>query len=347
MGNIDLNDVMKQADENTPKPNEEKKKSFGTRPFRAEDYINDSPIPPATEKRFTIRLLPFEPGASTPFHKIYCHYVKVKRDERYSSRDTGLTEWKKFICLKNDPAGDGRCPYCELSAAAFEESRNCESAAEREQYLDTGKINRAKEFWVVRCIERGKENDGVKFWRFQHNPYRANSIYNQIIGIAKQRQESARSKGKDYNIFDLYNGKDLMVTVRLDENGRRSYNIVDDDERTPLSEDQAQIEAWVNDAVKWTDVYHLKSYEYLRIYAEGDVPMADPDNKGQVIGREAYQERKKAEEEARKEAEEKAKAEAEGNIKALDDKYSEPAPAPADPFQPQQQDDTNLGLPPF
>jgi len=39
--------------------------------------------------------------------------------------------------------------------------------------------------------------------------------------------------------------------------------------QTPLSEDDAQIKAWVEDDLKWYQVYTIKSFEYMELIISG------------------------------------------------------------------------------
>jgi hypothetical protein len=45
-----------------------------------------------------------------------------------------------------------------------------------------------------------------------------------------------------------------------------------------LSDNQEQINAWVNDEKDWRDMYRSKSFDYLSIVADGESPVWDKDN---------------------------------------------------------------------
>ena len=142
--------------------------------------------------------------------------------------------------------------------------------AVRKDYGDIEFMNMAKDYWLVRCIDRAHEDHGVKFWRFPDSK-KGEGVFDKIISLIKTRQ----AKGKD--IVDLYNGKDLIITVTKSKasNGKETmvYNITDDDEIKPLHEDETVMEKWVNDPKRWEDVYSIKSYEYMDIVVQGEYPV--------------------------------------------------------------------------
>ena len=108
-------------------------------------------------------------------------------------------------------------------------------------------------------------------------------------------------KGKDSNIFDLNEGKDLIVTLTKDDNGKTVTKIVDDEDKTPLTESYEQGIAWINDPKQWTEVYTVKPYEYMEIVVKGGVPVFDKNQNKYVDSAEKAEEDKKAAEEELKE----------------------------------------------
>ena len=93
-----------------------------------------------------------------------------------------------------------------------------------------------------------------------------------------RNQESIDATGEPYNIFDLENGKDIIITLGVKSDGKTSVGITDAGFSTPLSKDPNQVEEWVNDEKTWQDVYASKSYEYLEIIADGEIPYYDKEN---------------------------------------------------------------------
>lgn len=262
--NIDVNEIIAQKVEkdNAIKEQQEKKKQLEKVEFNVNNYLDTRLGPNENEKTLTIRLLPFSATELSPFKKIKVHSVKMKNDK-------GQKVWKKFMC----PVGmgkDDKCPFCEMSEKARILKYNETNEATRKDYGDIEFMNMAKDYWLVRCIDRAHEDHGVKFWRFPDSK-KGEGVFDKIISLIKTRQ----AKGKD--IVDLYKGKDLIITVTKSKasNGKETmvYNITDDDEIKPLHEDETVMEKWVNDPKRWEDVYSIKSYEYMDIVVQGEYPV--------------------------------------------------------------------------
>lgn len=225
-----------------------------------------------TTKTLTIRLLPFTKDGGTPFKKVYMHTVKVNKAVSPTSG------WKTFVCpVKNADGnhdGNDKCPFCETSRKAYELKKNALDEPSRKMYGDIEFMNRAKEMWVVRCIERGHEEDGVKFWMFS-NSKKKDGVYDKIMNLAKIRHESAKRKGNEYSIFDLNNGLDLIVTLNRTADKKTTIQIVDDGVPSPLTNDYELGMKWINDDKRWLDVYTIKPYDYMSIIAMGGIPKFD------------------------------------------------------------------------
>ena len=233
--------------------------------FDIKNYLQAKLGPNETSKTMTIRLLPFSPEAKTPFKKVHMHTVKV-------NKGVSASGWKTFVCPitnKDDegkPFGD-KCPFCEVSAKAkklLKESDNTEAMAKK--YSDIEYMNRPKEMWLVRCIERGHEEDGVKFWMFPVSK-KGDGVYDKINNLFNQRM-----KEDDYNVLSLIDGKDLVITLKKGSDGKTTVQVIDKSKPTPLSEDADQMQAWVNDQKKWQDVYTVKPYNFMEIVVNNGVP---------------------------------------------------------------------------
>ena len=209
-------------------------------------------------KEMTIRLLPFNEKSLSPFYKVHMHQVKVNKEVSPSG-------WKRFPCPVKNNLGD-KCPFCETAAQSRELKKTATLEATRKTYEEIEMANYPNNMWIVRCIERGHEEDGVKFWLFSDSK-KKDGVYDKIYEIFKKRKE----KGK--NIFDLNEGKDIFLTLTKDSMGKTVIKITDDDEYTPLTTNYEQGVAWINDSKKWTDVYTVKPYEYMSIVVQGGVPV--------------------------------------------------------------------------
>jgi len=122
-------------------------------------------------------------------------------------------------------------------------------------------------------------------------------VYNDIMNIYLERKKAAERKGKESNIFDLNEGKDLIITLSKDENGKTVTKVVDDDEKTKLTENYEQGMAWINDAKQWDEVYTVKPYDYMAIVVNGGVPVFDKEQNKYVDKLQKIEDDKKAAEE--------------------------------------------------
>lgn len=191
----------------------------------------------------TIRVLPSENGS--PFTEVWGHKIQVNG------------EWKTFACLKHER--EEPCPFCEAREALLE------TGTETDKELS--KNYKARLMYVVKVIDRDNEQDGVKFWRFNHD-YRKEGIYDKIIGAM-----NALKKNKD--ITDVENGRDLVVTINRNQNNAIVVSAIAAGDPSPLSEDSAEAELWLSDTRTWEDVYAVKNYDYLEIIVKGGTPAWD------------------------------------------------------------------------
>ena len=126
------------------------------------------------------------------------------------------------------------------------------------------------------------------------------------MSLFKTRKEEAIEEGEeDYNIFDLYNGKDIIINISksLIPDGfggvkeTIAYNITDSGIRKPLSKDIEKANMWLNDPKTWKDVYSLKNAQYLELVVDGKIPVYDKDL-GKFVEKTEYDTQTKKEEEA-------------------------------------------------
>jgi hypothetical protein len=143
-------------------------------------------------------------------------------------------------------------------------------------------MNRVRDMWIVRCIERGHEEDGPKFWLFSSSK-KKEGVYDKIYNLLVIRNEESKANtGKEYSILDVNDGRDLNITLTKTSDGKTSIFITDAGFNTPLSKDYDEAMGWINDQKKWNEVYTLKSYEYMEIVAKGGVPVYDKEQKKYV-----------------------------------------------------------------
>lgn len=289
--NVDTDAVNRQYEE------EQKQfEKFKKTAFNAKNYLPARLESNEQQKTMTIRLLPFSPEGGSPFFKVITHTVRV-------NKSVSPGGWKTFICpVKNKneegEAWSDKCPFCELSSRAREAKLSATEENMKKKYGEIEFSNRSKESWIVRCIDRDHEEDGVKFWMFPASSKNKDGVYDKIINLANQRAASAAKKGNKYSIFDLNNGMDLIITLTRTSNNKTSIQVVDEGMPSSLSEDYELGMKWINDEKKWNEVYTVKSYEYMDIVAKGGAPVYDKDQK-RYIDKDAAEKVKKEAEEQR------------------------------------------------
>jgi hypothetical protein len=260
--------------------------------FNPKNYLQARLNQGETSKTLTIRLLPFSPDGGSPFKKVFIHTVKV-------NKELSPGGWRTFVCPTHNKMGD-RCPFCEVSGEARKRRNESTNEVEKKKFGDIEFMNRAKAAWIVRCIERDHEEDGPKFWLFNDSA-KKDGVYDKIMNIFFERKKAAERKGKESNIFDVNDGKDLIITLTRDQNGKTVTKVVDDEDKSPLTESYEQGMAWINDDKKWDEVYTVKPYEYMEIVVKGGVPVFDKSQNKYVDSAEKAEADKKAAEEELKE----------------------------------------------
>ena len=220
-------------------------------------------------KTLTIRLLPMDLETGNPFVKVHMHNVRVPKEVSKSG-------YKSYICLSKNKDIDhekygNKCPFCELNQAAYQESVKETDPIKKKNFQDISIANKSREAVIVRCIERGKEDEGVKFWKFNIRSDKTDP-YNAILKLYALRKEEGERAGQVLNILDIYNGRDLNVTIT---EGNAAPQILDASLSTPLSRDEEQMKAWIYDEKKWQDVFSTKPYEYLSLISQMKIPWYD------------------------------------------------------------------------
>jgi hypothetical protein len=194
----------------------------------------------------TIRILPATNGG-TPFVEMHAHKVLVDG------------EWKTFPCLKHEKGED--CPFCEARAAL--------QATGKDSDKELAKKFNARLMYIVKVIDRDNEQDGVKFWRFNHD-FRKEGVYDKIFAAW-----SALKK----DITDAETGRDLVITLNRNQNDVPVVSGIQALDPSPLSENAAQMAEWTSDQRTWEDVYSVRNYDYLYLIVKGETPMWDKEEK--------------------------------------------------------------------
>lgn len=283
-----------------------KTENFNQVAFDTKNYLNVRLDKGETEKTIKIRLLPF-PDTKTPFLHIHMHTLRVPKEISASG-------WKSYVCLEKTEGLDTetlgtKCPFCDVAKAAFKEAKAELDPQKKEILRQRGKENLSNEFVVMRCIERGKEDEGVKFWKTKIHQDKGDP-YNLICTLAETRKREwfadKDNEGKDTkesNILSINEyGYDLQITIKkkteVGKNGqtveKTSYQVTDAKKPSPLSADPEQAKKWVLDPKKWFEVFVPKPYDYLAIVMQGKLPWFDR-GIGKWVSREEKEERQNEE----------------------------------------------------
>lgn len=244
------------------------------------------------EKELRIRILTVDAHSSQPFQEIVMHNVKVPKEVAASG-------WKNYVCLEQTKDIDHehfgtKCPFCEFRRKAYAEAdkaKNAGDLVEEKRWKDIAKEYGSSRVAIIRCIERGKEAEGPKFWKFNIRSDKKDPM-NQIRSLYDVRKKESIEDAKitnggvipegfvPKNILSLQQGKDLRIVIKaVFENekptNKTSVTVIDCDSTLPLSTNQEQMVAWVNDSKIWSDVFVVKPYEYLSVILNGEIPWFD------------------------------------------------------------------------
>ena len=275
MGKFNGNVSGSAVEESMDKPQKTAQKKND---FDAKNYLDTKLADGQNERTITVRILPVSNEDGNFRIAVKTHNLKVNRRIAQSG-------FKSFLCL-DDPQVPNynpsiRCPICEKSKYYFEEAKKCrDTDKEKSKKLFMKACSlKNKVTYIVRVIERGKEIEGVKFWRFNENT-QGKGIYDSLIALYKQRKNDMAEEGiENYNIFDLDNGRDIVLnltrTERSDGQEGVAIQITDKSINKPLTNDIELGNAWINDVKKWYNAYIVKSPEYLSIIADDMIPYFD------------------------------------------------------------------------
>lgn len=177
-----------------------------------------------------------------------------------------------------DPAQDGEeSPLNDMNKLLLNSGDNELEKTENKKLAGN---YRARDFYIMKGIERGKEHEGVKFWRF-NRVYDGSGIMDKLDPLMKRLNDKKPGSGAIWR--PDAEGRDIVINVVRDTSkSKKGYTKVSQimvDDPSPLSADEAQVTTWLNDPITWKDVYKKKPIEYLRIVAEGSEPVWDKDLK--------------------------------------------------------------------
>lgn len=278
ISNVSANAVEKQIEET------QSKKVFSNNVFDEKNYLDLKLRHGETQRTVKIRILPVSATDSSFCFTIKTHSLKL-------SKSIATSGFKSFICLNDTktPNYDSsvKCPICQKSNELFEAAKKAREDGNEELSKTLFKEAcqfKNKDTYIVRVIERGKENEGVKFWRFNANS-KGEGYYDKLIALYQLRKQEHAEAGicDDFNIFDLNNGRDINLTLTRTLNSRGdesvAIQVADASISSPLSKDISLANKWINDKKVWSDAYSVKNAEYLSIIVDGKIPVFDKDRK--------------------------------------------------------------------
>jgi hypothetical protein len=299
--NVDVKALNEQY-ENSRKPINDTQN--GTKlSFNPKNYLDLKLKEHEATKTVKVRFLPISSTDGTVFFSIITHSLKVDKEVAKSG-------FKTYVCLNDEKAeSNEECPICKKSKELFDKA--AQARKEGNEVLSKSLFKEAcslkkKKTYIARVIDRDHEDEGVKYWRFNENT-KGEGIYDKLSTLDKTRAAEALEDGEEgYSIFDLYKGKDIIITVGKSQmpdghggmKDTTSYNITDSGNRKPLSKDVDKANAWLNDEKTWKDVYSLKGADYLELVVDGKVPVFNRELGKYVEKTEFNNDAKKAEEEA-------------------------------------------------
>lgn len=278
----------------------------GQNVFDSKNYL-DTKIPAGkSEKSLTIRLLPY-PDTNSPFLHVHMHNMKVPTEISESG-------FKSYVCIKKSDGFDkanygGRCPFCELNQSAYNDFTKETDPVKKDYFKKLSLSNLPREAVIMRCIERGKEDEGVKFWKVNVRQDK-DDAYNKIKTLYDIRRQEwlrdPRNQGKDQkesNILSIRDyGYDLTITFKQKDEVNKagktvtktSVQVTDAKWPSPLSTDIEQMKRWVYDEKKWFEVFVPKHYDYTALVIQGKVPFFDK-TINKWVAKEDFNEKKESE----------------------------------------------------
>lgn len=257
------------------------KATTGQASFDPKNYLNLKLDKNQNNKTVRVRLLPISATDNGVFFEVNTHSCKL-------STDIAKSGFKTFVCLNDPHIGSNDCPFCKRAKELFDKAAACRESNNElsKTYFKQACSYKKKKTYIVRVIDRDHEAEGVKFWRFNENSLH-DGVYDKLMALYyTRRDEYLKSQNKEYNIFDLMEGKDIVINITKslisDGHGgvkeKTALNITDAGLPTPLSEDVELANKWILDSKTWKDVYSNKTVEYLQLIVDGKKPVYDKES---------------------------------------------------------------------
>lgn len=289
--------------------------------FNVKNYLNTRLGENEKERKIKIRIVLTEDidGKKKFAIPVNIHSLKLTLNQNRQNM-VAKGGYKSFICLNDqhvkEQFGKEGCPLCAKKNQIFAEANLAEDVNEKKAICKQAYSFDTKTSYIVRCIERGKESEGIKFWRFNKHDD-GSGPFDIIKALWLAYNEAG------INMFDYKKGVDLIITLSKapkkndSSTEKTAIKIIADVAPKPLGTDE-EIDMWVNDPKDWKDMYRAKSFEYLSLIADDKTPVFDQDNKKWVPWKETN-DKEQAEIEAAKELKEQAQQKPSTNVAVNDD----------------------------
>lgn len=244
-----LEAILGQYEKNSQAGTE--KRTFVSNEERLKKYFATFLPKGQKEGESTIRILPTADGTS-PFKEVWFHEVQIQG------------RWQKLMDpgKNSDGSNSGeRSPLNEVEEAL--------KLTGNQQDKELARQYRSRKFYIVKVIDRSKEDEDVKFWRFKHN-YRGDGIMDKLIPIFQKRGDVTNTtEGRDLTLI-------LKAVPTPSGNGTyTSVSMVMAEDPSVLHADDNTSKEWLGNNETWKDVYSQKPLEYLEAISKGETPEWD------------------------------------------------------------------------
>lgn len=227
---------------------------------------------PSTEVE-EIRPIPISATETDSYAEAWFHTVTVN----------GYTQ--KVYCPHHN---DGQeCPLCEKSKALLESqspNKDEKTIENNKKIYKEAMSYAARKFYILRVIDKGNPKEGPKFYRFgESSPKKKDGVWDKLHPVIKEFIFK-----NNVEPTDIKNGASIIMTcVKKEYMGNVYYDPsnIKMDEPTPLDKSDEKIDLWVNDPIRWRDIFRpstLPGYnvqKYLQAVIDGTLPRWDKETK--------------------------------------------------------------------
>jgi hypothetical protein len=180
-----------------------------------------------TVGKHSVRIVPATWDRSNPFKEVLVHYGIGNRT---------------MVSLQNFGEKD---PIVEFA-------KQLASSGDKENWMMSRKLEPKMRVFVP-VIVRGEEEKGVRLWEF------GKQIYAELLSLADDPDVG------DYT--DVIQGRDITIETTGPETNGTSFNqskVRVRTKTTPLSEDAAEVEKWLNNQPEPLSIFKKYSYEEMK-----------------------------------------------------------------------------------